>query len=69
MFSTLELARAFKKHGFTLERSEKMFLWPMALHRALKNPKISAKLEAPARWLGLTKLFGSPVVAKFVREK
>ena len=69
MFSTLELAREFKKNGFRLERSEKMFMWPMALHRAIKNPSISAKLEAPARWFGLTRLFGSPVVAKFVREK
>lgn len=69
MFSTWELRREFKKHGFRLERSQKLFVWPMALHRILKNPSISKKLEAPLRILGITRLFGSPVVAKFVREK
>lgn len=69
MFSTWELQREFKKHGFTLERSYKLFVWPMALHRLLKNIPLSKSLEAPLRALGITKLFGSPVVAKFVREK
>lgn len=69
MFSTLEIAREFRKNGFRLERSEKLFVWPMALHRALKSVGLSNKLEAPARALFITKLFGSPVVAKFVREK
>lgn len=69
MFSTWELRREFKKHGFRLERSHKLFVWPMALHRALKNIPLSKNLEAPPRLLGVTKLFGSPVVAKFVREK
>ena len=68
MFSTFELVREFKKHGFRLERTEKQFMWPMGLHRTLKNPTISALLETIARALLLTKLFGSPVVAKFVRE-
>ena len=68
MFSTSELKREFKKHGFKLERSRKLFVWPMALHRALKNIPLSKNLEAPPRFLGITRLFGSPVVAKFVRE-
>lgn len=69
MFSTWELEREFKKHGFKLERPHKLFIWPMALHRILKSIPISRNLEAPLRWIGLTKLFGSPIVAKFVREK
>lgn len=69
MFSTWELQREFKKHGFRLEKNYKLFIWPMALHRLLKSIPISKNLEAPLRWIGLTKLFGSPVVAKFVREK
>lgn len=69
MFSTRELTREFKRNGFRLEGSRKLFVWPMALHRVMQNVGISRKLEAPARWLGLTRLFGSPVVAKFVREK
>ena len=69
MFSTLELQREFKKHGFRLERAKKQFVWPMALHRMLKSIPLSRNLEAPMRWLGITRLFGSPVVAKFVRER
>lgn len=69
MFSTRELRLEFKKHGFRLERAKKQFVWPMALHRMLKSIPLSRNLEAPVRWLGLTSLFGSPVVAKFVRER
>lgn len=69
MFSTYELTQEFKKHGFRLERVEKQFMWPMAIHRALKSPRLSGYLEAPCQALLLTRLFGSPVVAKFVRER
>jgi ubiquinone/menaquinone biosynthesis C-methylase UbiE len=68
MFSTLELQREFKKHGFRLERARKQFVWPMALHRMLKSIPLSKNLEAPMRALGITRIVGSPVVAKFVRE-
>jgi SAM-dependent methyltransferase len=69
MFSNREIAAEFKKHGFKLEANEKLFAWPMALHRAMKSVSFSERLEAPARWLFITRLFGSPVVAKFVREE
>lgn len=68
MFSTRELQREFKKHGFQLECAKKQFVWPMALHRMLESIPLSKNLEVPMRWLGITRLFGSPVVAKFVRE-
>lgn len=69
MFSTWELKREFNKHGFKLEQNYKLFVWPMALHRLLKSIPVSKKLEAPPRLLGITRIFGSPVVAKFVRER
>ncbi len=43
------------------------FFWPMVVHRMLKKPKVSAPLESSARALGLSKLFGSPVITKFVK--
>lgn len=67
LFSHREVVAEFKKHGFQLERLEKQFVWPMALHRAMKNSKSSHRLEQCARLLGLRALFGSPVLAKFVR--
>lgn len=69
MFSTWELEKEFKKHGFKLELNYKLFVWPMALHRLLKSIPISKNLEAPLRFLGITRLFGSPVVGKFVRAE
>jgi hypothetical protein len=39
----------------------------MALHRALKCRPLSAGLEAAARVAGLTRLFGSPVIASMAR--
>jgi ubiquinone/menaquinone biosynthesis C-methylase UbiE len=68
IFSSRDLIREFRRNGFRLASLEKQFFFPMGLHRALKSPGISRRLEAAARFLRLTRLFGSPVVAKFVRE-
>lgn len=68
LFSNREIIREFRRHGFRLERLEKQFVWPMALHRMLKNRKTSEALEAVTSTLWLRKLLGSPVIAKFVRE-
>lgn len=69
IFSTFEVHREFEKHGFVLERVRKQFFFPMAIHRALKNPQLSMQLEGAARKCGATALFGSPVIAKFVRKE
>lgn len=47
--------------------SVRQFFWPMALHRAHKSPVAAALLEAPVRALGLARLFGSPVLALYLR--
>lgn len=69
IFSTWQVRREFKRHGFRLESSASQFFFPMGLHRALKSPGLSRCLEGLARALGLTWLCGSPVVAKFVRKE
>lgn len=68
LFSSREIKREFRKHGFILAARKKQFFFPMGIHRAIKNPSLSRKLETGARWVGLTRFFGSPVIAKFVRE-
>ncbi len=68
LFSSMEIRKEFKKHGFRLSGLEKQFSFPMAIHRALKNPSVSQTLEGIARSSGVTRLFGSPIIAKFVRE-
>jgi ubiquinone/menaquinone biosynthesis C-methylase UbiE len=68
LFSNREIIREFKRHGFRLERLERQFVLPMALHRMLRSPQISKTLESIARALLVRRLFGSPVIAKFVRN-
>jgi ubiquinone/menaquinone biosynthesis C-methylase UbiE len=68
LFSTREIVEEFRKHGFVLAQEKKQFVWPMALHRILNAPQISRLLEGLTAALWLTRLFGSPVIAKFVRE-
>jgi len=69
LFSSLEVRREFRKHGFRCVSVKKQFFFPMGLHRALKSPRASRLLESVARALLLTRVFGSPVVASFVREE
>jgi ubiquinone/menaquinone biosynthesis C-methylase UbiE len=67
IFTTWELKREFKKHGFRCAQLNKQFFLPMGVHRTLRSPRISQLLESLARVLLLTRLFGSPVVIRFDR--
>ncbi len=40
------------------------FFVPMVVHRKLQSPRISRLLESVARFAGLTRLFGSPVIVR-----
>ena len=63
-FREAELLDAFGQLGFVPSARRAQFFMPMALHRLLKAPRLSAAGEALFRWSGLTRLFGSPVVLK-----
>jgi len=67
LFSTGELVDEFRRHGFQLAVLHKQFFFPMGLHRALNSVALSKFLEGLARNLGLTRIFGSPVVVSFKR--
>lgn len=69
IFTTRELKREFRTHGFRLVATRKQFLIPMGIHRALKSPRLSKALEGVARGLLLTRLFGSPIVIAFERTR
>lgn len=68
MFTDAELRHAFTAAGFRLAGRHGQFFWPMVLHRALKEPRLSRWAEAPCRWLGLTRLWGSPILAVWRRR-
>jgi hypothetical protein len=44
------------------------FLVPMALHRFVNRLRFSSSVEAIGRGLGLTAVFGSPVIVRATRS-
>jgi ubiquinone/menaquinone biosynthesis C-methylase UbiE len=68
IFTTGELRREFKQHGFDVVQLRKQFFFPMGIHRAIRSQRISALLELIPRTLGLTRLFGSPGILCFSRR-
>ncbi len=68
-FRHSEVDAAFAACGFVLHRREKQFFLPMVIHRMLKCRPVSSILEGVARNLGLTRLWGSPVIAEYRREE
>jgi len=62
LFKHEEVYAEFDRNGFELTREKAQFFLPMVLHRALKCKALSAGMEAVCRKLGLTRLWGSPVI-------
>jgi methyltransferase family protein len=67
-FRRRELSGEFAAHGFSSPEFRPELFFPMVLHRAAGSAGFSRAAEAPARALGLTALFGSPVVLRVVRK-
>ena len=68
LFTHGEVDRSFRERGFERIRRRKQFFFPMVVHRMLKCRPLSAALEAAARAAGLTRLAGSPVIARYEPE-
>ena len=66
LFRHRQVIDEFAKHGFVPAETQKQFFLPMVLHRMLKSRRLSAALEAVCRALGLTRLWGSPVIVRMV---
>ena len=63
-YQEAEIIDFFQSIGLQKAARYPQFFWPMVLHRAFKNPLLSSSLEGLSRLLGLTYLFGSPVILK-----
>jgi SAM-dependent methyltransferase len=68
LFGSEEIAGTLSMAGFEVESEWRQFLFPMALHRLLKNPRLSRGLEVTVRRAGLTGRLGSPVVVRADRS-
>lgn len=64
LFRHQQIDEAFSKAGAKVESRRKQFALPMVIHRALKNASVSAFLEGCCRAVGLSALFGSPVIVR-----
>lgn len=68
LFRHREVAEAFRKAGFIKTGRRAQFFLPMVLHRVLKWRMLSVFAEFFCRVLGLTFLFGTPVVIRMERD-
>ena len=64
MFLEGEVREAFRAAGFHVTGRFDEFFVPMVVHRAVGRPAWSALVEGVSRRLGLTRLFGSPVILR-----
>lgn len=64
LFDAADVAAVFEKGGFRVRDARAQFLLPMVLHRMHGSAGLGRALEAPGRWLGLTRRWGSPIVVR-----
>jgi 2-polyprenyl-3-methyl-5-hydroxy-6-metoxy-1,4-benzoquinol methylase len=67
LFRDREIRAEFARHGFAPRRRCPEFFLPLVLHRALRCRPLSSAAEAACRTLGLTALWGSPVIAEMAK--
>lgn len=67
LFKHSQINAEFARHGYTLKQRRGEFFIPMVIHRMLKFPLLSTVKEGFCRILGLTALFGSPVILQMRR--
>jgi ubiquinone/menaquinone biosynthesis C-methylase UbiE len=68
LFSPSEIRRAFEQQRFHVVAQDPQFLFPMVLHRWAGASRLSRLIEAPGRFLGLTRWLGSPIIARADRN-
>jgi hypothetical protein len=67
LYRRRDVAGAFAASGFAVRVVRPQFLLPMALYRLVGSPLLAQTAEGTARALGLTRAFGSPIIACAVR--
>ncbi len=68
LFRHAEISDVFAINGFETAKRMPQFLLPMVLHRALRCRALSVGIEAVCKALGLTRLWGSPVIIQMKRK-
>jgi 2-polyprenyl-3-methyl-5-hydroxy-6-metoxy-1,4-benzoquinol methylase len=68
VFAQREVEAAFAAQGLSPAGRRPEFFFPMALHRATGSARLARALEAAAWKTRLTRVFGSPLIARFERR-
>lgn len=68
LFHRSDLQEVLRDQSFGKTRFEPQFFLPMVVHRILGSAKLARGVEAPCRWVALTKHYGSPVIVRAVRS-
>ena len=68
IFREPDLMKVFNSKNFVRGSRFAEFFLPMVFHRKMNSQKISASVEAVFRSMGLTNLFGSPIILKADRQ-
>jgi hypothetical protein len=66
-FRHRDVAGEFRANGFAAITLKPQFFAPMVVHRFLKRVPFSRSIERISSTLGLTRLFGSPVIVRACR--
>jgi len=67
-YREVQLVSAMREAGFIMQKRFPQFFLPMVLHRRLKIIALSKSMEFLFRFIGMTALFGSPVILLFCRR-
>jgi SAM-dependent methyltransferase len=64
LYRPREVSDAFQRAGFAVVQERPQFIFPMVLYRMIASVHLARAAEFPPRLLGLTRRFGSPVIAR-----
>jgi hypothetical protein len=68
LYGRRQMAQEFERSGFRVTEEHPQFLLPMALHRLTGAAGLGQAFETPARLIGLTQAFGSPIILRADRR-
>lgn len=61
VFRVAAIAEALAANGFQVRATHRLFVLPIALHKAIGSVRFTERIEAVLQRIGLLRLFGSPI--------
>jgi hypothetical protein len=69
LFSVRQVRRELLRNGYECAAVERLWVLPIALHKALGRPGFTRGLERVLAGLGMRRLFGAPVTLRARRRE